>query len=145
MSLEHDIANIIESVDLALYDTIITSENGETIFRVNITTNDNTPVSMQQCVEVTKLISPLLDVEEPVSGKYRLEVSSPGIERKLKTLDHFQKSVGDKVKITTADKTKYNGEILAVDGKDILIKTKEGEEVTLNFDTIIKASTYFEW
>ena len=150
MSLESDIRSMVESVGMNLYDTLVTSENGETIFRVNITSQNivdgkREGVSLEKCVEVTKLISPLLDVEEPVSGHYRLEVSSPGIERKLKTMDHFKQSIGEKVKLTLADKSKLKGDLVAVEGDEITLKDEEGKELKVDFNSILKASTYFEW
>ena len=86
MSLESDIKSVIESLGLRLYDISTLSEHEETIYRVNISSPKEGGVSMDEVVEVTKLISPLLDVTPPVRGEYRLEVSSPGIERKLRTL-----------------------------------------------------------
>lgn len=142
MSLETDIRNLIESIGLNLYDTAIVTENGETIYRVNVLGEGGT--SLEQCVEATKLISPMLDVTPPVQGEYRLEVSSPGIERKLKTPDHFRFSVGEKVKVTLRDKTKLSGALKAAEEDAILLATDEGER-QIAFDDIVKASTYFEW
>ncbi len=142
MSLEQDVRSLVESLGLRLYDTAVVTENGETIYRVNVLGENGT--TLDQCVEATKLISPLLDVTPPVQGEYRLEVSSPGIERKLKTLDHFRLSVGEKVKLTLKDKTKLRGPLKAVEGDDIVIETEEGD-VTVPFGDIVKAATYFEW
>jgi len=143
MSLETDIKNLVESIGLHLYDTSVVSENGETIYRVNVIGEGGT--SLDQCVEATKLISPMLDVTPPVHGEYRLEVSSPGIERKLKTLEHFRYSVGEKVKLTLQDKTKLRGELKNVgDDGSLLIGTEEGDS-EVAFDTVIKAATFFEW
>lgn len=143
MSLETDIRHLVESIGLKLYDTSVVSENGETIYRVSVVGEGGT--SMDQCVEATKLISPLLDVTPPVQGEYRLEVSSPGIERKLKTLEHFRFSVGEKVKITLQDKTKLRGGLKRVDDDGtVVLETEEGEQ-QIAFDDIVKAATYFEW
>lgn len=142
MSLETDIKNLVESIGLKLYDTSIVSENDETIYRVTVVGEEGT--SMDQCVEATKLISPLLDVTPPVHGEYRLEVSSPGIERKLKRLEHFQLSIGEKVKMTLTDKTKLRGPLKSVEGSTIAVETEEGLR-EIAFDDIVKASTYFEW
>ncbi len=144
MSLEHDIKNMVESLGLTLYDTMIVTEHDETIYRVNVTAKEG--VSLDQCVEVTKLLSPLLDVTPPVSGEYRLEVGSPGIERKLKTLDHFKHSVGEKVKMTTVDKLKIRGEIVRVEGDTITVDdTISLRDVSIKFSEVSKASTFFEW
>ncbi|UFS61924.1 ribosome maturation factor RimP [Sulfurimonas sp. HSL-3221] len=143
MSLETDIKNLVESIGLHLYDTSVVTENGETIYRVNVIGEGGT--TMDQCVEATKLISPMLDVTPPVQGEYRLEVSSPGVERKLKTLEHFRFSVGEKVELTLQDKTKLRGELKSVGEDGILsIETEAGTEA-VPFDSVVKAATYFEW
>ncbi|WP_345969555.1 ribosome maturation factor RimP [Sulfurimonas sp. HSL1-6] len=143
MSLESDIKNLVESIGLHLYDTSVVTENGETIYRVNVIGEGGT--TMDQCVEATKLISPMLDVTPPVQGEYRLEVSSPGVERKLKTLEHFRFSVGEKVKLTLQDKTKLRGELKSVSDDGMLaVETEAGTEA-VPFDSVVKAATYFEW
>jgi ribosome maturation factor RimP len=144
MSLESDIKSVVESLGLRLYDITTLSENDETIYRVNISSPDEGGVKMDQVVTVTKLISPLLDVTPPLRGEYRLEVSSPGIERRLKTLSHFECSLGEKVRVQTLDKTKLQGTLKSVEGETITIETEEGEK-SLSFNDISKASTYFEW
>ncbi|MDP1783832.1 MAG: ribosome maturation factor RimP [Sulfuricurvum sp.] len=143
MSLESDIKKMVESVGLSLYDTAIVNENENTIYRVSVTAPGG--VSLDQCANLSHLISPLLDITSPVSGDYRLEVSSPGIERRLKTLDHFIQSVGEKVSLSTMDKEKFEGELIAVTSEDITIKTKEDGDKTVPFRSISKAKTYFEW
>ena len=142
MSLESDIRSMVESIGLKLYDTAIVTEGGDVIYRVSVTSVNG--VSMDDCVEATRLISPLLDVTPPVKDEYRLEVSSPGIERRLRTLDNFKNSIGEKVKIQTFDKEKLRGTLIGVDGTSITIETSEGER-SLDFGQISKASTYFEW
>jgi len=144
MSLESDIKSMVESLGLRLYDISTVSEHEETIYRVNISSPKEGGVSMDQVVEVTKLISPLLDVTPPLRGEYRLEVSSPGIERKLRTLNHFECSLGEKVKIQTADKEKLQGRLKSVEGETITLETEEGEK-SIAFSDIAKAATYFEW
>ena len=143
MSLEKDIKTMLSSIGLNLYDTTVTSEHEETIYRVSVMATGG--VSMDKVVEATKLISPLLDVTPPVSGVYRLEVSSPGIERKLSTLLHVENSIGEKVALTMNDKTKYRGELLAVNDKNITINDKEEGEITISYTDVNKAKTYFEW
>ncbi len=143
MSLESDIKKMVESIGLSLYDTAIMNENENTIFRVSVTAPGG--VSLDQCVEATHLISPLLDVTPPVGGEYRLEVSSPGIERRLKTLEHFVQSVGEKVVFSTVNKEKFEGELVSVENDEVTVKTKEGEMHSVPFRSISKAKTYFEW
>ncbi|MDA3947505.1 MAG: ribosome maturation factor RimP [Helicobacteraceae bacterium] len=144
MSLESDIKSMVESLGLTIYDIVTVNENEETIYRVNISSPTESGVTMDQVVQVTKMISPLLDVTSPVSGDYRLEVSSPGIERKLRTLAHFKGALGEKVRMITLDKTKYRGVLKRVDGDKITIESEEGD-ADVSFKDIAKAATYFEW
>lgn len=149
MSLENDIDAIVNSVDLALYDTMIVNENGETIYRVSVVSNEikdgkRAGVSLDRYVELTHLISPLLDVSPPVSGEYRLEVGSPGIERKLTTIKHFELSEGENISLTLNDKTKVKALLKKVDGTKLSLES-EGETQVVDFSDISKAKTYFEW
>ena len=149
MSLQSDIESIIKSVDLELYDAVIVSENDETIYRISIISTEvedskRKGVSLDTCVELTHLISPLLDVTPPVSGDYRLEVGTAGIERKLININHFKKSVGEKVSLLHSGKEKTRGILTKVEGSKVFVKT-EDEEAEVEFNDIIKAKTYFEW
>lgn len=149
MSLQSDINSLVESVDLELYDASVVSENEETIYRVSVISKEvedgkRKGVSLDTCVELTHLISPLLDVTPPVSGDYRLEVGSAGIERKLATIAHFKKSIGENVSILASDKKKYKGVLIKVEDSKIFIQTADELE-EIDFNDISKAKTYFEW
>ena len=82
MSLEESIKLAVESLGANLYDIVTTKEHDRNIFRVLVTTPNG--ISLDKCAEISRMISPILDVDEPMNGEYTLEVSSPGIERKLK-------------------------------------------------------------
>jgi ribosome maturation factor RimP len=149
MSLQSDIDSLVSSVDLELYDTGVVNEGDDTIYRVSVISKEikdgkRAGVSLDSCVELTHLISPLLDVTPPVSTDYRLEVGSPGIERKLTTINHFKLSVGEKVVVVSSDKTKYRGLLTKVEGNKIYIDI-DGEVSEIEFNDIVKAKTYFEW
>lgn len=138
---------VIEDCGVVLYDTEVVNENDEKIVRVYIVKKEG--ITLEDCTKVSHIISPLLDLEPPVSGEYRLEVSSPGIERKLTKLDHLKLSVGDLIKATIKedDKSiKIKGELLSVDGDKIKVfdkNTKETKEFSYN--DLIKAKTYYQW
>ena len=149
MSLQSDINSLVESVGLELYDAVIVNEGEETIYRINVISKEienakRKGVSLDECVELTHLISPLLDVTPPVSGEYRLEVGSAGIERKLTTLEHFKKSVGDNVSLVFGEKEKLKAILVQVNGKELLFE-KDDEKFEVDFDDVKKAKTYFEW
>lgn len=149
MSLESDIKSLVQSVNLELYDATIVNENDETIYRISVISNETVDgkrksVSLDECVELTHLISPLLDVTPPVSGEYRLEVGSAGIERKLSTLAQFKMSLGEKVSLLCTNKEKVRGVLAKVEGSKISVAT-EDETVEVELNEISKAKTYFEW
>jgi len=149
MSLEKDIKSFVKSVDMELYDISTVNEFDETIYRISVVSNEiedgkRKPVSLDACAELSRLISPLLDVTPPVSGDYRMEVSSPGIERKLKNLHHYELSIGENIQLGFSDKDKLKGKLLRVEDSKIVIEIDSKEQV-IEFGEISKAKTYFEW
>lgn len=142
MNLEEQIKIIVENSGLNLYDIVTTKEHDRNIFRVIVTSKDG--VNLDKCAEISRVISPLLDVEEPMGGKYNLEVSSPGIERKLKKIEHFIASVGEKVKVKNIDTEVFKGELIFADENKIVVKT-DNLEVEIAHNDILSAATYFEW
>lgn len=100
-----------------LYDFEFSSHANNRILRIYIE-GENSPVSVEQCANVSRGLSLLLDVEDViVGGAYELEVSSPGIERPLRLPWHFQKAVGQEVKIVTLDPIEgLKGEVKSIGG-----------------------------
>ena len=143
MNLEEQIKIAVEGCDVYLYDIVIARENEDNIYRVNITSADG--INLDKCQEVSKMISPILDINEPMRGKYRLEVSSPGIERKLLKKEHFLCSVGEKIKGKEYSTETFRGELISADGDNYTFKTDDGDTFTLNYDDILSASTYYDW
>ncbi len=149
MSLEKDIESFVKSVGLELYDISIVNDGEDSIYRVSVISNEienekRKSVSLDECVNLTHLISPLLDVTPPVSGDYRLEVGSPGIERKITTIKQFGLCIGEKVAISLKSKEKLKGTLLKVEGSKIFLDV-DSEEIVVDFGEISKAKTYFEW
>ena len=142
MSLEESIKLAVESLGANLYDIVTVKEHDRNIFRVLVTTPNG--IRLDKCAEISRMISPILDVDEPMGGEYILEVSSPGIERKLRKKEHFIASVGEKVKIKNFATETYKGELISADNEKIVVKTEFGEE-EITYDNILAAATYFEW
>ena len=142
MNLETQISKIIEANDAALYDTEIVTEFDETIYRVLITKAGG--VNLDLCAKISHELSPFLDVHPPMSERYRLEVSSPGIERKLSKPAHFKNAVGEKVKIKLGEGDKLKGTLVSADNDGIVIETKQGEE-GFAYNELNTCKTYFDW
>ena len=138
MKLEEVVKNIVEDNGCELYDIEQTMEGDNKFYRVYITKPGG--VSLNDCAAINNLLSPIFDIEDPVEGKYFLEVSSPGVERKLTKKEHFEKSIGENVKVTTNDGQKIKGQLKSFDGEVAEI----GKE-KVNFNDIKKAKTYVDW
>jgi len=138
---------IIEDCGVSLYDTESVMENEQKIYRVFITHKEG--INLDKCAEITRIISPILDLDPPMSGKYALEVSSPGIERKLITLDHFKQSIGENVKVKLLGEesnTNIKGRLMKVEDKNITVYDKETQDdITFPLAQVLKARTYFQW
>lgn len=137
-----DLASIISQCGVKLYDSEITSQNSRTIYRVYIIKDGG--VSLEDCEKVSRVLSPIFDVMAPVEGEYFLEVSSPGLERKLSKIEHFALSLGEEAKITLNDKSVFIGKIISVDGEIITFSNDDGKS-KFSFNEIKKAKTFIQW
>jgi ribosome maturation factor RimP len=142
MSLEKDIENIVKSHGAKLYDIESVKENDENIYRVYIVKDGG--VDLNLCTDISRDISPLLDVTPAMSGEYRFEVSSPGIERKLTKKEHFKNSIGEKVKVKILGEGKEKGTLVSADDEKITIETKDGEK-EFPYEKLGTVKTYFDW
>ncbi|MCR2113624.1 ribosome maturation factor RimP [Campylobacter upsaliensis] len=133
---------LCEEAGVELYDSELVSENSKKIYRIYIMKEGG--VSLEDCARLSEILSPIFDVEPPVSGEYFLEVSSAGLERKLSTLEHFEKSVGEMLKITTSEKEKIQGKLLKVEGENIFLQDEKAE-ICIEFSQVKKAKTFIEW
>lgn len=112
-----------------------------TLLRIYIDGEKGVP--LDACAQVSRQISAVLDVEDPISGRYLLEVSSPGLERRLFKLAHFERFVGKKAKVRLKvpreeNRRNFSGVIESVIGQTI--RLTEGEQsVTIDFGDIDKA------
>lgn len=141
--IHDEIEKIVVSHGASLYDTEVAKEFDETIFRVFITQEGG--VTLDKCAEISHELSLFFDVKPPVSDPtYRLEVSSPGIERKLSLPRHFKSSLGETIKLKIVEEGQYIGILQSADEKGIVVDVN-GETKRIEYPQINKARTYFEW
>ncbi len=102
-----------------------------------------TGVTLDDCEKVSRQVSAVLDVEDPIDGEYTLEVSSPGMDRALFTLDQYARYLGENVnlrlRLARDGRRKFKGTIVAVEGDEVRIAA-EGKEYLLGLDVIDKAN-----
>jgi ribosome maturation factor RimP len=109
-------------------------------------------VDLDAIATATRAVSEVLDAHDPFPGKrYTLEVSSPGVERKLRTPKHFERAVGEKVSVrtTTGDKgeRRVTGVLVSADADGFVVAADDlpGGERRLSYDEVERARTVFEW
>ena len=142
MSLREEVKKVVEDHGAQLYDEEVVSEDGRTLYRVYVTKEGG--VDLDLCADISRDLSPMLDVYPPVSGQYNLEVSSPGVERTLKTPEHFEKSTGEKVNLKLSSGDRVKGRLKGFEEGEIILETEHGEE-RFPLSEVRKARTYFEW
>lgn len=133
---------------LSLWDIEIAGQPGRSIVRVFVI-SDNGGIDLDTVAQVSDEISRGLDLKDPIPGAYTLEVSSPGLERTLRSAEHFSRSVGDKVTIKTrerlvANSHRIDGVIVEANGSIVRVNIGS-EEVDVPLEGIKSARTVFEW
>ncbi|MBA4490956.1 ribosome maturation factor RimP [Paracoccus sp. S1E-3] len=103
-------------------------------------------INVDDCAEISTMVSATLDVEDPIEDKYNLEVSSPGIDRPLTRLKDFATFEGYEAKLETNQpidgRKRFTGVLAGVEGEDVLINIEVGGEtqtIGLNFDWLADA------
>jgi ribosome maturation factor RimP len=106
-------------------------------------------VDLDALALATRAISAALDEHEPFSGRYTLEVSSPGLERRLRTPGHFAGAVGEMVSVRTraVEGRRVRGVLAASDERGIVLSGPDvpGGELRLLYEEVEQARTVFEW
>ncbi len=149
-SLE-EVKDLAESVaqrrSLRLWDVEMGGASGRQVVRVFIDADGG--VDLDTVADVSEELSRGLDLRDPIAGRYTLEVSSPGLERTLRSPEHFSMSVGRDVVVKTTerlvgDSHRVEGVIAAAGPDGVKLETPEGNLV-LPYDVIKYARTVFDW
>jgi len=103
---------------------------------------DDQPMTVEDCADISRQISAVLDVEDPIRSAYTLEVSSPGLDRPLTRPKDFQRFAGYEAKLETRfpidGRRKFTGKLIGIDGEVVKLKDDAGE-VSLPYARIQKA------
>ena len=141
---------IAADLRLDLYDV---EQRGGTM-RVTLDTPPGSEggVDLDQLALATRLISRELDHQDPIPGKYTLEVTSPGLERSLRTPAHFQRELGKTISVrlsnVDADQRRFEGVLVDADETTATFEVGDGDDATrrtVDIDAIDRARTVFEW
>jgi ribosome maturation factor RimP len=116
--------------------------------QLKVTVDRSGGVDMQAVADATRAISRALDDADPIAGRYTLEVSSPGLERPLRTPRHFAWAVGQQVAIKTvptySGERRLAGTIIAADASGVVVRSDEAEH-RVSYADIERARTVFRW
>jgi ribosome maturation factor RimP len=111
--------------------------------QIMIERRDRRSITVDDCATVSRIVSTLLDVEDPVPDRYNLEVSSPGIDRPLVKIEDYERYTGFEAAVETKQifegRKKFRGLISGVEGMKIQMEC-DGESTALPFDDIRRAS-----
>lgn len=131
---------VVQSLDCNLWGMDYVTQGKHSMLRVYIDKEGG--VSVDDCAAVSHQISGVLDVEDPISGEYTLEVSSPGMDRPLYTLEQFGAYAGYivqvKLRIPFEGRRNFKGLLNGTEGEDILLVVDD-EEFLLPIDLIDRA------
>ena len=116
--------------------------------RLKITIDHEDGLDTERLTKATRMISHEMDLQDPINGAYTLEVSSPGVERPLRTPAHYARSVGEQVAIklkpNAENLRRVKGELTGANDDGITVVDDAGEH-HITFDQIAKAKTVFDW
>ena len=132
---------LLPSMGLELVEVQFRREGHGWVLRLFI--DCETGITVDHCADVSREVSDFLDVEDLIEHQYHLEVSSPGLERPLKTVRDYKRFVGRKAKIKLRESVDgekvYVGEIQSVQDESVELVVKEKGVVVLPFEHIRKA------
>jgi len=143
--VEQLIGPLVESMGYQLWGCEYLAQGRHSVLRVYIDKTEG--IGIEDCERVSHEVSALLDVEDPITGHYALEVSSPGVPRPIFHCWQYQRYVGQAVQIKlyqpVENRRKYEGTIVSADETELVINTGEVEQ-HFSVSNIVKANLTVE-
>jgi ribosome maturation factor RimP len=138
----------VEGLGFELVGVEHLSQGKQSVLRVYIDSPEG--ITVEDCSRASHQISGVLDVEEPIQGHFNLEVSSPGIERRLFKREHYERFLGSKVKVqlhhARNGRRKIVGILEKLEGDEIFVQPEDAEEAfQIALDDIDKANIVAEF
>ncbi len=138
--IESLLAPTIEAMGFELWGLEYLSQGRHTLLRLYI--DGENGITVDDCAEVSRQVSGIMDVEDPISGEYTLEVSSPGVDRLLFKPDHYLAYVGEwiemRLRTPYEGRRKFKGTLKGLEGEDVVVQIDD-EEFLLPIDSVEKA------
>lgn len=146
MASKHDqltemLAPVVASLGCELWGLEYLSQGRHSTLRLYIDKEDG--VGLEECEKVSRQVGAVLDVEDPIAGEYTLEVSSPGMDRPLYTLEQFSRYAGEQVNVKLRSafegRRKFSGTLRGVEDDEVLVVVDDTEYL-LPIELIEKAN-----
>lgn len=122
----------VKSLGLDLWGLELALSRAGGLLRLYIDHSDR-PVTLDDCEQVSREVSALLDVHDPITGNYTLEVSSPGLDRPLYRAEHYQRFIGSDARAQTGipveGRRRFQGRIASVEGDKVTLELETGPVV----------------
>lgn len=146
MALNETLNELIEPICEQMgYDLVrlqLQGGNSRKVLQIMAERKDRRAMTVDDCADLSRAISPVLDEQDPIEDNYTLEVSSPGIDRPLIKLDDFDRFKGFEAKIECPvllnGRKRFSGRLRGIDGSDVVL-TFDGADIRIPFDQIAKA------
>jgi ribosome maturation factor RimP len=151
-SAQAELQRIVEAVasrlDLEVVDVELKGAGRNQLLRITIDKTGG--VTHTDCETVSHEVSAVLDVNDPIPGAYQLEVTSPGVERKLKKWQDWERFQGEKAKVVLKEPVghlKYFDGVIAQASEDrsLTVALANGTQVTFPFEQVERANLKFDW
>lgn len=140
--IERLIKPTLDDMGYDLVRVMLAGGKGPQTLQIMVERQDRTGMTVDHCADISRAVSALLDVEDPLPGAYDLEVSSPGIDRPLVRLDDYTRFAGFEARFDLSapvgGRKRYRGRIKGATGDRVVIETEEGE-TDLPFGSIERA------
>ncbi|MBV9504725.1 MAG: ribosome maturation factor RimP [Acidobacteriia bacterium] len=145
--IEEIAQRVVESEGLELVEVEVKGGGNQRFVRIWIDKPEG--VTHADCELVSQQVGTILDVEDVVPGRYTLEVSSPGVERKLLKPRDYERFRGKKVKVTLREaieaRRHWEGTLAGFDNGIISLEVQPGNTIRFPFDQVQKANLKFDW
>jgi ribosome maturation factor RimP len=139
--IERLVAPSLDAMGYEVVRILIMGKHAPTL-QIMAERKDDKPMTVEDCADISRQISAVLDVEDPISSAYTLEVSSPGLDRPLTRPKDFQRFAGYEARLETRlpidGRRKFTGRLIGIEGEVVKLKDEAGE-VALPYAQIHKA------
>lgn len=138
---------IAHSEDLNLIEVEFLKEGSDWVLRIFLENKDG-DLTIEECEKVSRALSMILDEEDPIDKSYILEVSSPGIERPLKTEEDFERFQGELIAVKTFKKIngekEFIGTLKGFEEGNLTLILKNDDEIKIDYSLVARANLTFE-